>query len=114
MISWLSLTHALGLSQQQPRAIVFHTKYGREHCHVVWSRVDVENKRAVHLAFDKEKLMPVTRGFARDHGISLPKGYANARQTGQITLYEQEQFRQTGLSKEDHIREVSRAKSQRI
>lgn len=98
----------LGLSDQ-PRAIVFHTKYGREHCHVVWSRIDAENKRAVHLAFDRDKLMRVTRGFARDHGIALPEGYDKSRQAGQITLYEQEQLRQTGLSKEDHIREVTDA-----
>lgn len=99
---------AFGLSEQ-PRAIVFHTKYGREHCHVVWSRIDAENKRAVHLAFDKEKLMHITRGFARDHGITLPKGYDKSRQVGQVSLYEQEQLRQTGLSKEDHIREVTDA-----
>src|ERR1700680_2374734 len=23
----------------QPRAVVFHTKKGRQHCHVVWSRI---------------------------------------------------------------------------
>ena len=28
---------ALGLADQ-PRAVVFHVKEGREHCHVVWSR----------------------------------------------------------------------------
>src|ERR1039458_4917666 len=26
----------------QPRAVVFHTKNGREHAHVVWSRIDVD------------------------------------------------------------------------
>ena len=30
---------SLGLSAQ-PRAVVFHVKHGREHCHVVWSRID--------------------------------------------------------------------------
>lgn len=98
----------LGLSEQ-PRAVVFHTKYGREHCHVVWSRIDVDQKRAVHLAFDHDKLMRVTRSFARDHELALPEGYDKSRQVGQITLYEQEQSRQTGLSKADHIREVTEA-----
>ena len=32
----------LGL-EGQPRAIVFHIKEGREHCHVVWSRIDATN-----------------------------------------------------------------------
>lgn len=98
----------LGLSEQ-PRAVVFHTKQGREHCHVVWSRIDVDQKRAVHLAFDHDKLMRVTRSFARNHGIALPAGYDKSRQAGQISLYEQEQSRQTGMSKEDHIREVTEA-----
>jgi hypothetical protein len=31
----------LGLAAQ-PRAVVFHVKKGREHCHVVWSRIDLE------------------------------------------------------------------------
>ena len=70
---------ALGLTGQ-PRAIIFHEKRGddgvlREHCHVVWSRTDVKNRRAIPLAFFKEKLMAVTREFARDHGLRLPPGY---------------------------------------
>jgi len=99
---------ALGLSGQ-PRAVVFHTKYGREHCHVVWSRIDAQEKKAVHLAFDHEKLMRVTRSFARDHGLKLPPGYEKSRGVGQESLYEREQQRQTGLSKADHMRHVTQA-----
>lgn len=98
----------LGL-EEQPRAIVFHTKYGREHCHVVWSRIDAVNGKAVHLAFDHDKLMRVTRAFARDHDLRLPPGYEKSRQKGQESLYEREQKRQTGLSKEDHMRAVTLA-----
>jgi hypothetical protein len=32
---------ALGMAGQ-PRALVFHTKEGREHCHIVWSRIDAQ------------------------------------------------------------------------
>lgn len=99
---------ALGLAGQ-PRAIVFHTKYGREHCHVVWSRIDAQQQRAVHLAFDHEKLMRVTRSFARDHGLKLPPGYEKSRQVGQESLYEREQQRQTGLTKADHMQQVTQA-----
>lgn len=99
---------ALGLSDQ-PRAVVFHVKEGREHCHVVWSRIDAEQQKAVHIAFDRDKLMQVTRGFARDHGLTLPAGYEKSRQVGQTSLYELAQQRQTGLSKEDHKREVTEA-----
>ena len=99
---------SLGLSDQ-PRAVVFHTKYGREHCHVVWSRIAAEQQRAVHLAFDHDKLMRVTRSFARDHHLDLPAGYVKSRQVGQDSLYEQVQKQQTGLSKADHMRQVTQA-----
>ncbi len=98
----------LGL-KDQPRAVVFHVKQDREHCHVVWSRIDADQQRAVHLAFDRDKLMRVTRGFARDHGLDLPAGYEKSRQVGQVSLYEQAQRSQTGLSKDDHKRQVTEA-----
>ena len=59
----------LGLSEQ-PRAVVFRVHYdGREHCHVVWSRIDME--KAVHIAHDRRKLRRVAQEFARDHGLTL-------------------------------------------
>src|SRR5688572_29546653 len=36
----------------QPRAVVFHEKNGRRHCHVVWSRIDAETMTARHQSFD--------------------------------------------------------------
>lgn len=98
----------LGLGHQ-PRAVVFHIKDGREHCHVVWSRIDADNQKAVHLAFDRDKLMRVTRGFARDHGLTLPAGYEKSRNAGQLSLYERAQLQQTGLSTDDHKRQVTEA-----
>lgn len=65
---------AMGLTGQ-PRVLVFHIKNGREHCHIVWSRIDAQVGKAIHQAFDHEKLMMVTQEFARDHGLSLPAGY---------------------------------------
>ncbi|MGH8334188.1 MAG: relaxase/mobilization nuclease domain-containing protein [Pseudomonas fluorescens] len=98
----------LGLGNQ-PRAVVFHIKDGREHCHVVWSRIDADNQKAVHLAFDRDKLMRVTREFARDHGLTLPAGYEKSRNAGQLSLYERAQLQQTGLSTDDHKRQVTEA-----
>ena len=105
----------LGL-QDQPRAIVFHQKYGREHCHVVWSRIHREQEKAVQLSFDKEKLMQVTREFAIEHGIELPDGYGrdgkgkgDEGKTEQISLYEQSQETSTGISKEKHKEQVTEA-----
>lgn len=105
---------ALGLSGQ-PRAMVMHIKDGREHCHVIWSRVDAQAGKAIHMAFDHQKLMMVTREFARDHGLKLPAGYErNAQEQErnrqrQLSLYEKEQERQTGISKQAHIDLVTAA-----
>ena len=93
----------LGL-EGQGRAVVFHIKEGREHAHVVWSRIDVDQEKAVHLAFDREKLMMVARDFARDYGLELPQGYNRDSQkdkTPQLTLYEAHQKTTTGISKEE-------------
>jgi hypothetical protein len=103
----------LGLSGQ-PRAIVFHIKEGREHCHVVWSRIDTEHGKAVHQPFDRQKLMMVTRQFAREHGIILPEGMVPdaGRERGKkksLSLYEKHQQDATGLTKEERIRQVTDA-----
>lgn len=102
---------ALGLSGQ-PRAVVYHIKNGREHCHVVWSRIDYQNEKAVHLAFDREKLMMVTREFAREHGLELPEGYGPGRfdeRRQKTSLYERAQERATGLTKEERQLQVTQA-----
>jgi hypothetical protein len=102
----------LGLSNQ-PRAIVFHIKDGREHCHVVWSRIDTEQGKAIHQAFDRQKLMMVTRQFAREHGLLLPEGMSNDasrdRRKKTLSLYEKHQQESTGLTKEERIAQVTQA-----
>jgi hypothetical protein len=68
----------LGLSGQ-PRAVVFHVKHGREHCHVVWSRIDTEKMKAVQLSHDHQKLRAVAQEYVRDHNLTLPPGMQNDR-----------------------------------
>lgn len=109
----------LGLSGQ-PRAVVFHIKQdkngvGREHCHVIWSRIDSEKEKARHIAFDHEKLMMVTREFARDHGLRLPDGYNKDVVRGrrgrsyQMHLYDKRQEDLGGLSLAEHKARVTAA-----
>jgi Relaxase/Mobilisation nuclease domain len=98
----------------QPRAIIFHIKEGREHCHTVWSRIDAEQGKAIHQAFDHQKLMMVTREFARDHGLALPAGMARdaGRERGKkrrLSLYEKHQQDVTGLTKEERMAQVTEA-----
>ncbi len=102
---------ALGL-EGQPRALLFHIKDGREHCHCVWSRIDYREEKAIHIAFDREKLMMVTRQFAREHGLSLPDGYGPGRfdeRRQKTTLYDRVQERATGLTKEERQLLVTQA-----
>lgn len=109
----------LGLSGQ-PRAVVFHIKQdkngvGREHCHVIWSRIDSEKEKARHIAFDHEKLMMVTREFARDHGLRLPDGYNKDVVRGrrgrgyQMDIYDKRQEELGGLSLAEHKARVTAA-----
>lgn len=104
----------------QPRAIVFHVKKDkngipREHCHVVWSRIDAERGKARQIAFDHDKLMMVTREFARDHGLKLPDGYyrdkgqERPKKNRQLSLYEKTQQEKGGLTKEQHMAQVTAA-----
>jgi MobA/VirD2-like, nuclease domain len=50
----------LGLTDQ-PRAIVFHEKNGRRHCHTVWSWIKADEMKAVQLSFTKRKLTELSR-----------------------------------------------------
>jgi hypothetical protein len=107
----------LGLTGQ-PRAIIFHVKQGddgraRQHCHVIWSRTDVENRRAIPLSFFKEKMMTVTREFARDYGLTLPPGYDRQadeqRRNRQLSAYDCVKQKETGISHEERMAAVSDA-----
>jgi hypothetical protein len=100
---------ALGLTGQ-PRALVFHIKDGREHCHIVWSRIDARAGKAIHQAFDHERLMMLTRDFARDHGLTLPAGYERGGdERKKKTLYEMQQQKSSGITKEERMAAVTAA-----
>lgn len=99
----------------QPRAIVFHAKHGREHCHVVWSRIIPGALKAVPISHDRKSLQTITRQFAADHGLELPP---NMCPGGRISdnvppvktiLHEKHQQERTGTSKEERVREITRS-----
>ncbi|SFA88841.1 Relaxase/Mobilisation nuclease domain-containing protein [Poseidonocella pacifica] len=66
----------LGLDGQ-PRAIVIHEKEGRRHAHVVWSRIDADELKAINLPHFKAKLRDVARDLFLEHGWEMPEGLAN-------------------------------------
>lgn len=69
----------LGLAGQ-PRAIVFHEKQGRRHCHAVWSRIDAEEMKAIRLPFTRYKLRDISRNLFLEHGWKMPAGYLNSKE----------------------------------
>jgi hypothetical protein len=103
----------LGLSGQ-PRAVVFHVKNGREHCHVVWSRIDARTMKAVHLSHDRMKLRALSRELAREFGLKLPEGLERDKgerrgQRQEMSLAEKRQAEQTGITPEKRRREITKA-----
>lgn len=87
----------LGL-ENQPRAIVFHEKENRRHCHVVWSRVDTEKMKAIALSFPKRKLNALAKDIFLEKGWELPKGFLNPRlrDPKNFTLEEWQQAKRQG------------------
>lgn len=105
----------LGLSGQ-PRAVVFHTKNDRHHCHVIWSRIHPEDLKAVQIAHDRLKLKSLSQEFAKQYGFELPAGLQpyqkrvpfneNARP---VNLAEKQQEERTGFSKKQRQMEIGNA-----
>jgi MobA/VirD2-like, nuclease domain len=88
----------LGLNDQ-PRAIIIHEKEGRRHAHVVWSRIDGGNLKAINLPHFKNKLRDLSRDLYLDHGWNLPKGLqaGGGKNPLNFTLAEWQQAKRQGL-----------------
>src|SRR6056297_224036 len=105
----------LGLTDQ-PRAIVFHIKDGREHCHVVWSRIDGAEMKAIHMAHDRRKLCDMAVHLAEQYGHELPDGLKAWKQREQFkkdkleaTLAENAQQKKSGITPEQRREEITAA-----
>lgn len=110
----------LGLTRQA-RAVVFHEKkdkdgIAREHCHVVWSRIDAKAGKAVTISFDRLKRLAVSRTFARELGRTVPKGMEAppgperfAAKVKHANLREKQQEERSGISKEQRRAEITEA-----
>jgi Relaxase/Mobilisation nuclease domain len=67
------LEEALGLSGQ-PRVVVIHEKHDREHCHIVWSRIDLDRMAAISDSHNYRKHEEVARGLEREFGHQRVQG----------------------------------------
>ncbi len=72
--------------QEQPRVIVFHEKEGRRHAHVVWSRIDTAEMKAINLPYFKNKLMEVSKELYLEQGWKLPQGLISRDQSNPLNF----------------------------
>jgi hypothetical protein len=106
------LEAALGLTGQ-PRVVVSHVKKGREHCHIVWSRIDTERNRAISDSFNYRKHEEVARELEREFGHERVQG-AHAERDGEPrpertpSYHEMQQGKRTGLGAERVKEEITR------
>lgn len=75
-----ALEKKLGL-EGHARAVVLHEKYGREHLHVVWSRIDTTTMRSVSDSHNYRKHEEVARDLERRFGHEKVQG-AHAERDG--------------------------------
>lgn len=82
----------------QPRAVVFHEKENRRHCHVVWSRIDTEAMKAISMSYPKLKLKELAKDLYLEHEWDLPKGFIDPklRDPKNLTLAEWQQAKRFG------------------
>jgi hypothetical protein len=63
----------MGLSGQ-PRMVVVHDKKDREHCHIVWSRIDLDRMAAISDSHNYRKHEEVARALEREFGFERVQG----------------------------------------
>jgi hypothetical protein len=105
------LAEELGFSGQ-PYVAVIHEKKGREHCHVVWARIDIEKMRAISDSNNYLKHEIVARELEREFGHERVQG-AHAEREGKPrpkrspSRAEMLQSKQTGLSPQEVTDQVT-------
>ncbi len=84
--------------QDQPRAVVFHEKEGRRHAHAVWSRIDVEQMKAINLPHYKLKLRDIVKELYVQYEWTMPDGFIDSARCDptNFTLEEWQQAKRLG------------------
>ncbi len=92
------LEKKLGLTDQ-PRAVVFHEKEGRRHAHVVWSRIDSVEMKAINMSHFKSKCTDISRQLYIEHGWEMPRGLIDKKERDpfQLTNVEWQQLKRQGI-----------------
>jgi len=85
---------------KQARIIIFHEKEGRRHCHAIWSRIDVEEMKAVQLSHYKLKMREISKQIYLENGWKMPRGLVDSKERDprNFTLAEWQQSKRTSYS----------------
>ncbi len=83
----------MGLDNQ-PRVIVFHEKHGRRHAHVVWSRIDTTEMKAIQLSFTHMKLREISRALYLENNWKMPQGLIDREKCNPLN-FTREQWQQS-------------------
>jgi len=89
----------LGLAGQS-RAVVFHEKEGRRHAHCVWSRIDIDQMKAINLSYYKLKLQDISRQLYLEHQWQMPPGLQNSDERDPLNFTHTE-YQQSKRTKQD-------------
>lgn len=83
---------ALGF-ENQPRVIVSHTYQGKEHLHIAWSRVDVENGKLISDSFCNLKMVQAAREIEMERGLfKTPDRNKNQRAAALNKILKEERY----------------------
>ncbi|MGJ8534136.1 MAG: AAA family ATPase [Alphaproteobacteria bacterium] len=84
----------------QPRAIVFHEKEGRRHAHCVFSRINIDQMKAINLSLYKEKLTEISRELFLEHDWQMPPGLENYKDRDPLN-FKRAEWQQAKRTKQD-------------
>jgi hypothetical protein len=107
------LAEELGLSKQ-PFVVVEHIKHGRQHTHIVWSRIDGETGKAIPDSHNYRKHETVSReleiefGHKQVLGAHVRDKQVESRPERGPTWGEQRQAERSGLTPEEAKKQVTR------
>lgn len=75
----------LGFSGQ-PRVVVFHEKEGRRHAHCVWSRINIQEMKAINLPYFKLKLRDISKQLYFQYGWKMPRGLMDSKERNPLNF----------------------------
>lgn len=103
---------ALGLDGQ-PRVVVKHVKEGKPHLHVAWSRVDLENGRAIEMSFCNLKAKAAAQEVELELDLrrtpERSRGMSEAKKLQDELRRERHQEQRAAQSPEDRKRIIASA-----